>query len=128
MKPDQTDIVAENARLKTELTEANTRLASAGDQITSLNATIAKGEEQLKAATDRAVKAEGELASAQARITEIASENDRLRSEVNDANARAARIVVGAGIVGGLKGQSEGAGAEKPKTLTERCLAAKLAK
>ena len=120
---DQTDVLAENDRLKTELAAANERAAIAekamGDAKTALE--TLRGE--LKASEESRKGMAGELATAQKRVADLEAENKALKSVDADANARAAKIVAAAGITGTPR-PAAATSTGKPPTLTERALAA----
>lgn len=111
-QPDQTDIVALNEKLTTDLATATAR-------VTALEA-------QLKTATDAKAKAETDLAEVTKLKAAAESEVTKLKASQADFDAKVAAEVARKGISG--QAASTPAVAGKTPSLTEQCVAARAGK
>lgn len=117
---DQSDIMADLGRARADLATANTELANARK---GAEAAITERD----AAKARVTELEGQLSVANSTLARANAENATLRSQVEDANKKAAGIVAQAGIASAIaapKGEQPKEKAhEKPLFGRERFLA-----
>jgi uncharacterized coiled-coil DUF342 family protein len=117
--PSQADVLAENETLKGQVTGLTTRITTAEGQIALLTT-------QRDAATAQVATMTKQVGELTAQLTSANAELATLRPKAEDAAKQAAAIIASAGITGSKDKAASGA-AEKPKTLTERAIAARKA-